>query len=58
MTAVESRVRDALVAGAAAAHESPDLFARIQLSIEDDRRHRRQRRHAFGIVACGVRNLP
>jgi hypothetical protein len=54
VTAVESRVRDALVAGATAARESPDLFARIQLSIEDDRRARRQRRRAIGIVACFV----
>ena len=52
MTAVESRLRDALYAGAAAAEESPDLFARIQLSIEDDRRHRRQRRRAILIAAC------
>ena len=52
MTAVESRLRDALFAGVAAAEESPDLFARIQLSIDDDRRHRQQRRRAAGIVAC------
>ena len=52
MTAVESRLRDALFAGVAAAEESPDLFARIQLSIEDDRRRRRQRRRAAGIAAC------
>jgi hypothetical protein len=52
VTAVEQRVRDALVAGVAAAEESPDLFTRIQLSIEDDRRRRRQRRRALGIVAC------
>jgi hypothetical protein len=54
VTAVESRLRDALFAGAAAAEESPDLFARIQLSIEDDRRHRRQQRRALGIAACVV----
>jgi hypothetical protein len=52
VTAVEQRVRDALVAGVAAAAESPDLFARIQLSIEDDRRRRQQRRRAMGIVVC------
>jgi hypothetical protein len=52
MTAVESRLRDALFAEAAATEESPDLFARIQLSIEDDRRHRRQQRRATGIAAC------
>jgi preprotein translocase subunit SecY len=54
MTAVESRLRDALFAGVAVAEESPDLFARIQLSIEDDRRHRRQRRRVIGIIACVV----
>jgi hypothetical protein len=54
VTAVESRLRDALLAGVAAADESPDLFARIQLSIEDDRRHRQQRARAAGIAACVV----
>jgi preprotein translocase subunit SecY len=52
VTVVENRVRDALLAGVSAAEESPDLFARIQLSIEDDRRHRRQLRRAVGIAAC------
>ena len=52
MTVVENRVRDALLAGVTAADESPDLFARIQLSIEDDRRRRRQLRRAAGIAAC------
>ena len=52
MTAVENRLRDALFAGVEAADESPDLFARIQLSIEDDRRRRRQVRHAVAIGAC------
>jgi len=52
VTVVENRVRDALLAGVSAAEESPDLFARIQLSIEDDRRRRRQRRRAAGIAAC------
>jgi len=52
VTAVENRLRDALFAGVEAADESPDLFARIQLSIEDDRRRRRQVRHAVAIAAC------
>ena len=52
MTVVENRVRDALLAGVSAAEESPDLFARIQLSIDDDRRRRQQRRRAAGIAAC------
>ena len=40
---LEQRLHDALVGGVAAVHESPDLFARVVLSIEDDRRRRRQR---------------
>jgi preprotein translocase subunit SecY len=52
VTAVENRLRDALFAGVAATDESPDLFARIQLSIEDDRRRRRQIRRAVAIAAC------
>ena len=51
MTMLEQRLHDALVGGAAAVHESPDLFARVVLSIEADRRRRRQRLHAAGVVA-------
>jgi preprotein translocase subunit SecY len=54
VTVVENRLRDALFAGVSAAEESPDLFARIQLSIEDDRRRRQQRRRAAGIAVCIV----
>ena len=35
---VEQRLRDALVDEADALDESDDLFARVALSIEDDRR--------------------
>ena len=35
-------------------HESPDLFSRIVLSIEDDRTRRRQRWRAAGVLACLV----
>lgn len=52
MSAVEERLREALVEGAGAVDESPDLFARVQLSIEDDRRLRQQRRRRVGVVAC------
>ena len=52
MTAVEERLRDALLSGAAAVEESPDLFARVQLSIDDDRRMRRQRWRRLMIMAC------
>jgi preprotein translocase subunit SecY len=54
VTVVENRVRDALFAGVSVAEDSPDLFARIQLSIEDDRRRRRQVRRAVAIAACLV----
>ncbi len=52
MTVLEDRLHEALVGGASALDESPDLFARVRLSIEDDRRLRRQRRRAAGIAAC------
>jgi hypothetical protein len=51
---LEDRLRDALLGGAAEVHESPDLFARVVLSIDDDRLRRRQRRRAAGIAACIV----
>ena len=51
-SAVEFRLRTALFEGAAAVEESPDLFARVQLSIEDDRRLRRQRRRRAGVLGC------
>ena len=52
MTAIETRLRDALVEGVASVAESPDLFERVRLSIEEDRRLRSQRRRRFAIVAC------
>ena len=52
MTAVEDRLRDALASGTAAVHDSGDLFARVQLSIEEDRRLRRQRRRRVAVIAC------
>lgn len=52
MTAIETRLRDALVHGAAAMEESVDLFARVRLSIEEDRRLRTQRRRRYAVVAC------
>jgi len=57
VTAVEDRLRDALFEGAAAVDESADLFARVQLSIEDDRRLRRQRRNRRAVVGCLVGTL-
>jgi hypothetical protein len=52
VTVLEDRLRSALVGSAEAVHESPDLFARIVLSIEDDRRRRTQRRRALAILAA------
>ena len=54
MTAIEARLRDALSEGVAAVTESPDLFLRVQLSIEEDRRLRSQRRRRIAVVACIV----
>ena len=52
MTMLENRLRDALLGGAERVHESPDLFARVLLSIEDDRKRRRQRRRALATIGC------
>jgi len=54
MTFVEQRLRDALVSEAAAVEESPDLFVRVNLSIDDDRRLRAQHRAAAAIAICIV----
>jgi hypothetical protein len=51
VTVVEERLRDALFEAAGALDESDDLFARVRLSIEEDRRLRRQRRRRVGVVA-------
>lgn len=52
MSVLEERLRDALSDGAAALDESDDLFARVKLSIEDDRLRRRQRRRRIAVVGC------
>ncbi len=52
MTTVAERLRDALFEEAAALTESEDLFARVTLSIEDDRRLRHQRRRRLTVIAC------
>jgi hypothetical protein len=50
---VENRLRDAFLAEAEQVGESPDLFARVVLSIEDDRRRRRRwRRRLAGSLAA------
>ena len=52
MTTVEQRLRDALFDEADGLDESDDLFARVALSIDDDRTIRRQRRTRIGIIGC------
>jgi hypothetical protein len=50
MSMLEQRLHDALVGGVEAVHESPDLFARVVLSIESDRRRRRLRLRAAAVA--------
>jgi len=52
MSMLEQRLHDALVGGVEAVHESPDLFARVVLSIESDRRRRRLRLRAAAAAGC------
>lgn len=48
------RVHDAIFAGTRAVTVSGDLFERVLLSIEDDRRLRARRRSALAIVFAGL----
>ena len=52
MSLLEERLHEALSQGASSFDESPDLFARVRLSIEDDRRIRRQHRRLLCLLAC------
>ncbi len=52
MSALEEQLRQALAAGTAGVDESADLFARVQLSIDEDRRLQARRRRTAGVVAC------
>jgi hypothetical protein len=54
VTSLEARLREALVEGGARATESPDLFARVESSIVDDRVLRRQHVALRGVLACVV----
>jgi type III secretory pathway component EscS len=54
MSALEEQLRQALAAGTAGVDESADLFARVQLSIDEDRRLQARRRRTAGVVACLV----
>jgi len=52
VTILEQRLHDALTDGAGTFDESPDLFARVRSSIDDDRRLRRQHRRLAVLLAC------
>ena len=52
MSLIEERLHEALSQGTSSFDESPDLFARVRLSIEDDRRIRRQHRRLLCLLAC------
>jgi hypothetical protein len=54
VSAVEELLRDALFDAVGALDESEDLFARVRLSIEDDRILRRQRRRRVVVVTSLV----
>jgi hypothetical protein len=54
MTVVEQRLRSALIEEADSLDESADLFARVALSIEDDRSLRRQRLRRVGVIGCMI----
>jgi len=53
MTRLEDRLRDAIAAGATHVEPASDLFARVQLGIDADRR-RRTLRHRFGAAITSV----
>ncbi len=54
MTGLEARLRDALYAEALQIEESPDLFARVQGSIEDDARRWSWRRRVSAITGMAL----
>ena len=49
---IADEIQDALTAGVGEVTDSEDLFARVQSSIAEDRRLRRQRRARTGVIAC------
>lgn len=54
MTSLETRLHDALFAGAETIRPAPDLFARVHASVEDDRRRRRLMRRSIALVVSIV----
>jgi hypothetical protein len=57
MTALEHRLREALHEAGDSIRESPDLFARVELSIADDRRLHTQHVALVAIAGCIVASL-
>jgi hypothetical protein len=51
---LEDRLRDALFAGLEQVEESPDLFARVQASIDDLKRRRQWRRRVAAVASAVV----
>jgi hypothetical protein len=51
---LEDRLRDALFAGLEQVEESPDLFARVQASIEDLKRRRQWRRRVAAVAGAAL----
>lgn len=51
MTTLEQRLHEALMQGAKETQPAPDLFARIQLSIQDDKLRRARVRRRVAVVA-------
>lgn len=54
MSTLENRLREALRDGARSVDESPDLFARVELSVNDDQRLRIQHRGTVAVLTCVV----
>ncbi len=54
MTSLEDRLHDALFAGGEAVHPARDLFARVNASVEDDRRRRRLVRRGWALATSVV----
>lgn len=57
MTTVEHRLREALMDGASSVHPAPDLFARVQGSLDDDRRRRRSVVRYWSVAVVIVASL-
>jgi len=57
MTTREQRLHDALLAGGSAVAPAPDLFARVRVSVEEDRRRRRLLWRGAAVVVCVIGSL-